>query len=61
MVTYIWVNIHSGNEVLPVSTRSLPEPMLIYYQSCFFGIHLTAISQEVHMNLIRNMCLELQF
>ena len=28
----IWVNIGSGNGLLPDSTKPLPEPMLIYHQ-----------------------------
>ena len=34
MATYIWVNIDSGNGLLPDSTKPLPEPMLIHYQRC---------------------------
>ena len=32
MATYIWVNIGSGNGLLPDSTKPLPEPMLIYHK-----------------------------
>ena len=28
----IWVNIGSGNGLLPDSTKPLPEPMLTYHQ-----------------------------
>ena len=28
MATYIWVNNGSGNGLLPVGTKPLPEPML---------------------------------
>ena len=30
MVTEIWVNISSGNGLLPDGTKPLPEPMLTY-------------------------------
>ena len=48
MVTYIWVNIGSGNGLLPDGTKPLPEPMLTDDQwglKC--GIHLRPILQEV--------------
>ena len=32
MVTEIWVNIGSGNGLLPDGTKSLPEQMLTDYQ-----------------------------
>ena len=32
MVTEIWVNIGSGNDLLPNGTKPLPEPMLTYHQ-----------------------------
>ena len=32
MVTQIWVNIGSGNGLLPDGTKPLPEPMLTYHQ-----------------------------
>ena len=32
MVTYIWVNIGSGNGLLPDGTKPLPEPMLTHHQ-----------------------------
>ena len=32
MTTPIWVNIGSGNGLLPDSTKPLPEPMLTYHQ-----------------------------
>ena len=31
MTTQIWVNIGSGNGVLPDDTKPLPEPMLTYH------------------------------
>ena len=32
MVTWIWINIGSGNGLLPDGTKPLPEPMLTYHQ-----------------------------
>ena len=32
MVTYIWVNIGLGNDLLPDDTEPLPEPMLTNHQ-----------------------------
>ena len=32
MVTEIWVNIGSGNDLLPDGIKPLPEPMLIHHK-----------------------------
>ena len=32
MASWIWVNIGSGNGLLPDGTKPLPEPMLTYHQ-----------------------------
>ena len=32
MMAYIWVNLGSGNGLLPDGTKQLPEPMLAYHQ-----------------------------
>ena len=32
LATYSWVNIGSGNGLLPDGTKPLPEPMLTYHQ-----------------------------
>ena len=32
MATDIWVNIGSGDDLLPDDTKPLPEPMLTYHQ-----------------------------
>ena len=59
----IWVNIGLGNGLLPDGTKPLPEPSLIHYMNLsskvFCGIQLRAISQEVFMNLICDMCSEI--
>ena len=63
----IWVNIGSGNGLFPNGTNSLLEQMgqsVIIWTSVdlsskvICGIHLRAVSQEVLVKLIRNMCLE---
>ena len=41
MATEIWVNIGSGNGLLPDGTKPLPEPMLTDHQ------YIKAISQEM--------------
>ena len=44
MVTEIWVNIGSGNGLLPDGTKPLPEPMLTYHQKGW----VTFIWGQVH-------------
>ena len=46
MMTYIGVNIGSGNGMFPDGTKSLPEPMLIYHLWSFvaFAIHKSQIN-----------------
>ena len=55
MVTQIWANIGSGNDLLPVGTKPLPEPMLNLPWKVFCDIHSRTISQEVFVNLICNV------
>ena len=38
MVTEIWVDIGSGNGLLPDGTKPLPEPMLTYHQKGLVGV-----------------------
>ena len=45
MAAEIWVNIGSGNGLLPDGTKPLPEQMLTYHQWGLSEIHLRAISQ----------------
>ena len=45
MVTQIWVNIGSGNGLVPDGTKPLPEPILTLVR--FYGIHIREISQWV--------------
>ena len=58
MVTEIWVNIGSGNGLLPDGTKPLPDAMDFSLVKCF-GIHLRAVSQELLINFRWNMCLEI--
>ena len=46
MATEIWVNISSGNGLLPDGTKPLPEPMLTSSVRSS-DIHLRASSQEI--------------
>ena len=54
-------NISSRNGLLPDSAKPLPELMFTYHQKVFCAIHQGAILQETLMNLIHNMCLEINF
>ena len=55
MATQIWVNIGSGNGLLPDGTKPLPEPNICLSSKVFCGINRGAVSEEVLMNLIRNI------
>ena len=57
MVTEIWVNIGSGNGLLPDGTKPLPEPMLTDHQSN--DHHIMAISQEMPQSSIIKICLKI--
>ena len=65
MATQIWVNIGSGNGVLPGNTKPLPETLLTYIYTYIYihdiikGVHLRAISYDVLMNFICNACSEI--
>ena len=49
MVTEIWVNIGSGNGLLPDGTKPLPEPMLTYHQQDSVEItNFTASAQDIN-------------
>ena len=48
MAIAIWINIGSGNGLLPDGTKPLPEPMLTEWSSVkSTDIHIRAISQEM--------------
>ena len=48
------LNISSGSALSPDNRTNVDLSSKVFY-----GIHLWAISQEVLMNLIRNMCTEI--
>ena len=54
MVTQMWVNIGSGNGLLPDGTKPLPEPMLTHHQCG--SVALT--QDQLHMNCLRYQSLE---
>ena len=54
MAAYIWINTGSGNDLLPHSTKPLPEPMLRS-----FGICLRVISKRVPQPLFCIMRLKI--
>ena len=47
MVTEIWVNIGSGNGLLPDGTKPSPEPMLTWSSVKSSDINIREISQEM--------------
>ena len=49
MATKIWVNIDSGNGLLPDSTKPLPEPMMTYHK---YG-PVTLIWGQFHKNYLK--------
>ena len=57
MSTKVWVNIGSGNGLMPDGTKPLPEPMLTYHSD----IHLTAISQEMPQASFTEISLTIAF
>ena len=59
MATEIWVNIGSGNGLLPYGTKPLPEPMLLDHQ--WSPSHIREISQEMPQPLITKMCLKITY
>ena len=60
MVTWIWVNIDSGNALLPDGTKPLPEPML---DSSIRSsdIHPRAISQKIPQSSIIKISLKITY
>ena len=66
MATEIWVNIVSGNGLLPDGTKPLPEPMLTYHKygpmtfilGQFHKRYLTAID---HKNQLENLSSKIYF
>ena len=62
MATEIWVNIGSGNGLLPDGTKPLPEQMLTYHQYVkSSGIHLRAILQEIPQPSVTEISLKITY
>ena len=59
MVTEIWVNIGSGNGLLPDGTKPLNEPMLTDHQWSLVTIYIRAISQKMPQPSITKICLKI--
>ena len=55
MVTQIWVNIGSGNSLLPDGTKPFTWSKVDLLSNVFFSIHLRAISHKIPMNLIHKV------
>ena len=52
MVTYIWVNIGAGCDVVPEGIEPLPEPMLTYHQ--LYSVAFNNSTRNGHEYVIRN-------
>ena len=52
-------NVGSENGVLSDGIKPLPEPMLTCHDRCPLALIWEQVSQEVPINLIRNMCSEI--
>ena len=61
MATEIWVNIGSGNGLLPDGTKPLPEPMLTDHHLKTSDIHSWAISLEMSQPSITKICLKIAY
>ena len=61
MTTEIWVNIGSGNGLLPDGTKPLPEPMLTYHQGGQVTITLRTILLEIHQPSITKITLKITY
>ena len=61
METEIWVNIGSGNDLLPDGTKPLPDPMLTFHNLKSSDIHIKEISKEMSQPLITKICLKITY
>ena len=61
MVTEIWINIGSGNGLLPDGTKPLPEPMLTDHQLSPVTFIFREISQEMPQPSIAKICLKITY
>ena len=55
MAIWIWANIDSGNGLLPDGTQDIVH----LSSNVFCVIYTRTLSQEVLLNIIRNMCSEI--
>ena len=61
MVTEIWVNIGSGNGLLPDGTKPLPEPMSTDHHWSPNDINIRGISQELPQTTITKIHLKITY
>ena len=62
MATEIWVNIGSGNRLLPDGTKPLPEPMLTYHQRHSFEVNFTIDTSAInHWNYLETYLSKIPF
>ena len=61
MATEIWVNIGSGNGLLPDGTKPLSAPMLTDHQWSPSDIHNRSISQKMPQPSITKICLNITY
>ena len=59
MATKIWVNIGSGNGLLPDGTKPLPEAMLTWSSLKSSDIHIRTILQKMHQPSITKICFKI--
>ena len=60
-IYFIWVNIGSGNALLPYSTKPLSKPMLTFHWCGPVIIHLRANSQEISQPSITRISLKISY
>ena len=61
MAAEIWVNIGSGNGLLPDGTKPLPEPVLTDHQWSPSDIHIREISREMPQTSIIKIHLKITY
>ena len=54
MVKQIWVDIGSGDALLPDGTKPLPQPMLAYYQQGSVALPKTYFTERVQRYQFEN-------
>ena len=61
MATEIWVNIGSGNGLLPDGTKPLLKPDVDWSLAKSSDIHIRTISQEMPQISIKKICLKITY